>query len=47
MVYYKHRKFFLGNARLAMMVRVFDKMNADRKKIILREAEDFIKKNTL
>ena len=43
----KHRKFFLGNARLAMMVRVFDKMNADRKKIILREAEDFIKKNTL
>tara|TARA_B100000579_G_scaffold365572_1_gene325001 strand:- start:958 stop:1152 length:195 start_codon:yes stop_codon:yes gene_type:complete len=43
----KNRKFFLGNARLAMMVRVFDKMNKERKKFILHEANKFIKKNTL
>ena len=43
----KNRKFFLGNARLAMMVRVFDKMNKERKKLILHEANKFIKKNTL
>ena len=43
----KNRKFFLGNARLAMMVRIFDKMNKERKKIILLEADKFIKNNTL
>ena len=29
-----------------MMVRVFDKMKSDRKKLILSEAEKFIVKNT-
>jgi deoxyribodipyrimidine photolyase-related protein len=29
-----------------MMVRIFDKMKVDRKKLILSEAEKFIKQNT-
>ena len=29
-----------------MMVRIFDKMKPDRKKLILAEAEKFIKQNT-
>ena len=29
-----------------MMVRIFDKMKTDRKKLILSEAEKFIKQNT-
>ena len=42
----RNRKFFLKNPRLSMMVRVFDKMKPDRKKLILSEAEKFIIKNT-
>tara|TARA_Y100001970_G_scaffold204106_1_gene248519 strand:- start:11346 stop:12842 length:1497 start_codon:yes stop_codon:yes gene_type:complete len=42
----KNRKFFLKNPRLSMMVRIFDKMKNDRKKLILSEAEKFIKMNT-
>ena len=42
----RNRKFFLKNPRLSMMVRVFDKMKTDRKKLILSEAEKFIVKNT-
>ena len=42
----KNRSFFLKNPRLSMMVRIFDKMKQDRKKIILAEAEKFINKNT-
>ena len=38
--------FFLKNPRLSMMVRVFDKMKTERKKLILSEAEKFINKNT-
>jgi deoxyribodipyrimidine photolyase-related protein len=30
-----------------MMVRIFDKMKADRKKMILSEADKFINQNTL
>jgi len=30
-----------------MMVRIFDKMNSDRKKLILSEANKFIKKNSV
>jgi deoxyribodipyrimidine photolyase-related protein len=30
-----------------MMVRIFDKMKTDRKKMILSEADKFIKQNTL
>ena len=42
----KNRKFFLKNPRLSMMVRLFDKMKIERKKLILSEAEKFIAKNT-
>ena len=30
-----------------MMVRVFDRMKEDRKKLILSEADKFIKENTI
>ncbi len=43
----KNRSFFLKNPRLSMMVRIFDKMKSERKKIILAEADKFIKQNTL
>ena len=43
----RNRKFFLTNPRLSMMVRIFDKMKVDRKKMILSEADKFIKKNTI
>ena len=42
----RNRKFFLKNPRLSMMVRIFDKMKADRKKLILSAADKFIKQNT-
>ena len=42
----KNRSFFLKNPRLSMMVRIFDKMKTERKKLILSEAEKFINKNT-
>ena len=43
----RNRKFFLKNPRLSMMVRIFDKMKLDRKKIILKSADKFIKQNTI
>ena len=42
----KNRKFFLSNPRLSMMVRIFDKMQDDRKKRIIEAAEKFIDKYT-
>ena len=42
----RNRSFFLKNPRLSMMVRIFDKMKTERKKLILKEAEKFINKNT-
>ena len=42
----RNRKFFLTNPRLSMMVRIFDKMKIDRKKLILSKAEKFINLNT-
>jgi len=42
----KNRTFFLKNPRLSMMVKVFDKLKIDRKKLILSAAEKFIKENT-
>ena len=42
----RNRKFFLKNPRLSMMVYVFDKMKDERKKMILSEANKFIKLNT-
>ena len=43
----RNRKFFLKNPRLSMMVRIFDKMKVDRKKMILSAADKFIKENTI
>tara|TARA_B100000686_G_scaffold52048_2_gene55987 strand:- start:658 stop:2139 length:1482 start_codon:yes stop_codon:yes gene_type:complete len=42
----RNKKFFLKNPRLAMMVRVSDKMSKDRKKRIFKAANNFIKENT-
>ena len=42
----KNRDFFLSNPRLSMMVRIYDKMKLERKKLILSEAEKFIKEKT-
>lgn len=42
----KNREYFRSNARSSMMVTLFDKMNAARKKDILSKAEDFIQENT-
>ena len=41
-----HKKFFLKNPRLAMMVRVSEKMNKERKIRIFKAANNFIKANT-
>ncbi len=43
----RNRRFFLKNPRLSMMVRIFDKMKSERKKLILSEADEFIKQNTI
>ena len=43
----KNRFFFKKNPRLSMMVAIYDKMKADRKKIILSAADKFIKENTI
>ena len=43
----RNRKFFLKNPRLSMMVRVFDKMKSERKKLILKAAAKFVKQNTI
>ena len=43
----RNRKFFSKNPRLSMMVHIFDKMKNDRKKLILSEADRFIKRNTI
>ncbi len=42
----KNKKFFLKNPRLAMMVRISEKMNKERKTRIFKEANNFIKENT-
>ncbi len=42
----RHKKFFLKNPRLAMMVRVSEKMNKERKSRIFKAANNFIKQNT-
>ena len=43
----KNRKFFLKNPRLSMMVKIFDKMKSERKILILKAAQKFIKQNTI
>ncbi len=42
----RNKKFFLKNPRLAMMVRISEKMNKERKKRIFKAANKFIKENT-
>ncbi len=42
----RHKKFFIKNPRLAMMVRVLEKMNRERKIRIFKAANNFIKVNT-
>ncbi len=42
----RHKKFFLKNPRLAMMVRISEKMDNVRKTRILKAANNFIKQNT-
>ena len=42
----RNKKFFLKNPRLAMMVRVSEKMNQERKTRIFKAANNFIKENT-
>ena len=39
----KHRKFFLSNPRLGMLVRTFDKMSEERKNALLSAAENYLK----
>ncbi len=43
----RHKKFFLKNPRLSMMVRISEKMNIERKSRIFKAAEKFIKQNTI
>ena len=43
----KNKKFFLKNPRLAMMVRILEKMNKERKTKIFKAANNFIKENTI
>ena len=42
----RHKKFFLKNPRLTLMVRVSEKMNKERKTRIFKAANNFIKENT-
>ena len=39
----KHRKFFLSNPRLGMLIKTFDKMSEERKNILLSAAENYLK----
>jgi deoxyribodipyrimidine photolyase-related protein len=40
----KHRKFFLSNPRLGMLIKTFDKMDAGKKSQHLSSAENYLKK---
>ena len=42
----KHRKFFSGNSRMSMMVRMLDKINEDKRIRIFKLAEEFIESAT-
>jgi len=42
----RHKKFFASNYRMAMMVKMLDKIEPARKKRIFKLAEEFIEKNT-
>jgi len=40
----KHRKFFLSNPRLGMLIKTFDKMPEEKKTTLLYEAESYLGK---
>jgi deoxyribodipyrimidine photolyase-related protein len=40
----KHRKFFLSNPRLGMLIKTFDKMSEERKSILLSAAQNYLKR---
>ena len=42
----KNRKFYESNPRLSMQVRLLDRLNIDRKKLIITKAEEFIYQHT-
>ena len=42
----KHREFFAGNPRLALMPRALDRLDATRKQQIFSVAETFIEQHT-
>jgi len=37
-----HRDFFLSNPRLGMLVRTFDKMSAEKREQLLKQAENYL-----
>lgn len=39
----KHRKFFLSNPRLGMLIKTFDKMEPGKKQMLLNSAENYLK----
>lgn len=39
----KHRKFFLSNPRLGMLIKTFDKLSEEKKKALLTAAENYLK----
>ncbi len=43
----KHRAFFSGNPRLALMPRALDRLDADRRSRIFQAAEDFLQTHTV
>ena len=43
----KNRKFYENNPRLALLTRSLDKLEPSRKKHIFKQAENFIKQNTI
>jgi deoxyribodipyrimidine photolyase-related protein len=39
----KHRKFFLSNPRLGMLLKTFNKMSEEKKNIQLNTAENYLR----
>lgn len=39
-----HRSFFLQNPRMGMLVRMFDKMAAEKRQKLLKNADNFLEK---
>jgi deoxyribodipyrimidine photolyase-related protein len=42
----RHRDFFAGNPRLALMPRALDRLNADRRRAIFAAADEFLARHT-